>query len=198
MIDLLPLATYIAVMSITPGPNNVMVTASAVAFGYRRTLPHLLGIGLGCAFQVALVCLGLGAIFVQVPLLHDALRWFGAAYMAYLAWRLLRAGQVDGESDPRARPISFLEAAAFQFLNPKAWVMAITVASLFLPPSLGPVLGALYVGTVMAVVNFPCVSVWALFGSAMRRLLSEPRWRRAFNWILAAALAVTGAAMLLP
>jgi threonine/homoserine/homoserine lactone efflux protein len=198
MIDLLPLATYIAVMSITPGPNNVMVTASAVAFGYRRTVPHLLGIGLGCAFQVALVCLGLGAIFVQVPLLHDALRWFGAAYMAYLAWRLLRAGQVDGESDPRARPISFLEAAAFQFLNPKAWVMAITVASLFLPPSLGPVLGALYVGTVMAVVNFPCVSVWALFGSAMRRLLSEPRWRRAFNWVLAAALVVTGAAMLRP
>jgi threonine/homoserine/homoserine lactone efflux protein len=198
MIDLLPLATYTFLMSITPGPNNVLVTASAVAFGYRRTLPHLLGIGFGCAFQTALICLGLGTIFEQVPVLHDALRWIGAAYLVYLAWCLLRAGQVDGDGDPRARPLRFFEAVAFQFLNPKAWVMAITIASVFLPREIEPVLGSLYVGVVMAIVNFPSVSVWALFGSAMRRLLSEPRWRRAFNWVLAAALVITGAAMLQP
>jgi len=198
MIDLLPLATYIFVMSVTPGPNNILVTASGVAFGYRRTLPHLLGISLGCAFQAALVCLGLGSLFEQVPTIQDWLRWIGAAYMIYLAWRLLRAGPVDGEGASGARPITFFEAAAFQFLNPKAWVMVITIASVFLPRELGPVPGSLYVATMMAVVNFPSVSVWALFGSAMRRLLSDPRWLRAFNWILAAALVVTGAAMLRP
>src|SRR5688572_3733042 len=99
MIDPLPLATYSFIMSITPGPNNVMVTASGATFGYRRTIPHMLGISLGCAFQIMLMCLGVGAVFEAVPQLQDVLRWAGAAYLVYLAWRLLRAGLAVGEAE---------------------------------------------------------------------------------------------------
>ena len=196
MIDVLPLATYSFVMSITPGPNNVMVTASGAAFGYRRTIPHMLGISLGCGFQIVLVALGVGVIFERFPQLQDLLRWLGAAYLVYLAWRLLKAGLAVGEAESRARPLNFIEGAAFQFLNPKAWMIAITTATVFLPKELDPLLGSLYVVLVLVVVNYPCISVWTLFGTAMRRLLGNPRLRQAFAAGLALALVGTGAAML--
>lgn len=196
MLDVIPLATYCFVMSITPGPNNVMVTASGVSFGYRRTIPHMLGISLGCGFQIVLVALGMGTVFERFPQLQDWLRWAGAAYLVYLAWRLLQAGLVVGEAEGRTRPLSFLEGAAFQFLNPKAWMIAVTTATVFLPKDLNPILGSLYMALVLAVVNYPSISVWTLFGTAMRRLLGSPRLRQAFAVGLALALVGTGAAML--
>ena len=196
MIDLLPLATYSFVMSITPGPNNVMVTASGAAFGYRRTIPHMLGISLGCGFQIILVAAGVGAVFEWLPQLQDWLRWLGSAYLVYLAWRLLKAGLTVGEAEGRARPLNFLEGAAFQFLNPKAWMIAVTTATVFLPKELGPFLGSLTIVLVLVLVNYPCISVWALFGTAMRRLLANEWLRQAFAVGLALALVGTGAAML--
>jgi threonine/homoserine/homoserine lactone efflux protein len=196
MLDVLPLATYCFVMSITPGPNNVMVTASGVTFGYRRTIPHMLGISLGCGFQIVLVALGMGVVFERYPQLQDILRWAGAAYLVYLAWRLLRAGLVVGEGEGRTRPLTFLESAAFQFLNPKAWMIAVTTSTVFLPKDLNPLLGSLYMALVLAIVNYPSISVWTLFGTAMRRLLGSPRLRQAFAVGLALALVGTGAAML--
>ena len=196
MLDVLPLATYCFVMSITPGPNNVMVTASGVTFGYRRTIPHMLGISIGCGFQIVLVALGMGTVFERLPQLQDWLRWAGAAYLVYLAWRLLQAGLVVGEAEGRARPLSFLEGAAFQFLNPKAWMIAVTTATVFLPKELNPLLGSLYMALVLAIVNYPSISVWTLFGTAMRRLLGSPRLRQAFAIGLALTLVLTGAAML--
>ncbi len=196
MIDLLPLATYCFVMSITPGPNNVMVTASGVTFGYRRTIPHMLGISLGCGFQIVLVALGMGTVFERSPQLQDWLRWVGAAYLVYLAWRLLQAGLVVGAALGRARPLSFIEAAAFQFLNPKAWMIAVTTATVFLPKEMSPLLGSFYMALVLAVVNYPSISVWTLFGTGMRRLLGSPRLRQAFSIGLALTLVLTGAAML--
>jgi threonine/homoserine/homoserine lactone efflux protein len=196
MLDVLPLATYCFVMSITPGPNNVMVTASGVTFGYRRTIPHMLGISLGCGFQIVLVALGMGVVFERYPQLQDILRWAGAAYLVYLAWRLLRAGLVVGEGEGRTRPLTFLESAAFQFLNPKAWMIAVTTSTVFLPKDLNPLLGSLYMALVLAIVNYPSISVWTLFGTAMRRLLGSPRLRQAFAIGLALALVGTGAAML--
>ena len=196
MLDVLPLATYCFVMSITPGPNNVMVTASGVTFGYRRTIPHMLGISLGCGFQIVLVALGMGTVFERFPQLQDWLRWIGAAYLVYLAWRLLLAGLIVGEAEGRTRPLSFLEAAAFQFLNPKAWMIAVTTSTVFLPKDLSPLVGSLYMALVLAIVNYPSISVWTLFGTAMRRLLGSPRLRQAFAVGLALTLVLTGAAML--
>ncbi|MDP9064865.1 MAG: LysE family translocator [Pseudomonadota bacterium] len=192
MLDIPRLVAYLLVMSITPGPNNVMVTASGAAFGYRATLPHVLGIGVGASLQTVLVCSGLGAVFVRYPILHAALAWAGALYLVYLAWQLARSGEVS--SVRAARPMTFVGAALFQAINPKAWVMAITTAAVFLPRAgIMPTM-ILIVGLTFLMINIPCVSVWALFGSAMRRALARPGYRRAFNLTMSALLVLTAIA----
>jgi len=195
MINPLPFATYSWVMWITPGPNNVMLTASGANFGLRRTLPHMLGICCGFALQLLAVCAGLGAIFSRWPHLQDGLRWVGAAYLVWLGWRLLRPAQADGLQAPR--PLTFLEAAAFQFLNPKAWVMNLTAATLFLPRELGAAAAAAYMLVWGVLIPAPCVLVWALFGTSLRALLARPRGRLAFNSTMALALGVTAVMMLI-
>ncbi len=195
MVDPLPFATYSFVMSITPGPNNMMLTASGATFGIRRTVPHILGICVGCAIQLLAVCAGLGAIFHHWPELQTVLRSVGAAYLVYLGWRLLGAAQARAAGS--ARPLTFLEAAFFQFLNPKAWVMTLTAATLFLPRDLGAVAAGAYMVGVMVLINLPCIAVWALFGSSLRTLLARPRSRSAFNVAMALALAATGLIMVL-
>jgi threonine/homoserine/homoserine lactone efflux protein len=189
VIDVPALATYFAVMSITPGPNNVMVTASGATFGYRATLPHVLGIGLGAALQMVLVALGLGVAFQRFPILHTALALGGAAYLVYLAWQLFNAGKV-AESETR-RPFTVWQAILFQAINPKAWIMAITTAAVFLPHDMPFSRVAVVVGGMFLAVNIPCVSVWALFGSGMRHLLLRPPYRRVFNLTMSALLVLT-------
>ncbi len=196
MLDLIPYATYCFVMSVTPGPNNVMLTASGATFGFRRTIPQMLGIGLGCGIQIMLVSLGMGAVFEWLPQIQEALRWVGAAYLVYLAWRLMQAGLVVGEAQARARPLSFIESAAFQFLNPKAWMIAVTTATVFLPKTISPFMGALYLCGVLVLANIPACTIWVLFGAGMRQLLSSDRLRQVFAGILALTLVLTAAAML--
>jgi len=193
MLNPLPFATYSWVMWITPGPNNVMLTASGANFGLRRTLPHMLGICSGFALQMLAVCAGLGAIFSRWPHLQDGLKWIGAAYLVWLGWRLLRPAEAGAGHTPR--PLTFLEAAAFQFLNPKAWVMNLTAATLFLPRELGPAAAAGYMLVWGVLVPAPCVLVWALFGTSLRALLARPRGRIAFNSAMALALGVTAVMM---
>jgi threonine/homoserine/homoserine lactone efflux protein len=193
MVDPLPFATYSCVMWITPGPNNVMLTASGANFGLRRTLRHMLGICAGCALQLLAVCAGLGALFARWPQLQDALRWLGAAYLVYLGWRLLRPAGADARQTPR--PLTLLEAASFQFLNPKAWVMSLTAATLFLPRELGPVAAAGYMLLWGMLLPSPALLVWALFGTSLRAVLTRPRGRLAFNSAMALALGVTAVMM---
>lgn len=193
MLDPLPCATYAFVMSITPGPNNVMLTAAGANFGLRRTLPHILGISFGFGAQVAAVCGGLGILFTRWPQLQLALKWVGAGYLLFLGWQMLRSGA--GQAGNAGKPITFAEAAAFQFLNPKAWVMSLTAATLFLPPELGQGLASGYVASIVTAVNLPCITAWALFGSSLGLALSRPAARRIFNWVMAAALAATGVMM---
>ena len=193
MINPLPFATYSFVMWATPGPNNVMLTASGANFGFRRTLPHMLGICSGFALQMLAVCAGLGALFSRWPHLQDALRWLGAAYLVWLGWRLLRPSGGDAGHVPR--PLTLLEAAVFQFLNPKAWVMTLTAATLFMPPELGPAAAAGYMLLWGVLIPAPCLLVWALFGTSLRSVLSGPRGRLAFNSAMALALAVTAVMM---
>ena len=193
MLNPLPFVTYTFVMSITPGPNNVMLTASGANFGFRRTLPHILGIGCGFVVQLLAVCAGLSALFARWPALQSVLGWVGAAYLLYLGWRML--GRSDAQARADARPITFLQAAMFQFLNPKAWVMTVTAATLFLPQELGLLARGAYMAVVMEGIGVPCMAVWAVFGSSLRGLLAAPRGRAAFNLAMALALATTAVMM---
>lgn len=195
MIDPVPFATYSCVMWLTPGPNNVMLTASGANFGFRRTLPHMLGICAGFALQLLAVCAGLGALFRHWPQLQDGLRWLGAAYLVYLGWRLLRPA--DPAAGQAPRPLTLLEAAAFQFLNPKAWVMNLTAATLFLPRALAPAAAVGYMLVWGVLLPAPCVAVWALFGTSLRALLARPRGRVVFNSAMALALGATAVMMVL-
>ena len=193
MFDPIAYGTFAFVMSITPGPNNIMLTASGATFGFRRTIPHLLGVAAGLAVELLAVCAGLGALFARWPALQDVLRWAGAAYLVYLGWHLL--GGSSARKSAALRPVRFLEAAAFQFLNPKARVMSLTAASLFLPRELDARVAVAYIVGLMGLVNLPCVAVWALFGSALRELLERPLARILFNVTMAVALAATGVMM---
>jgi threonine/homoserine/homoserine lactone efflux protein len=193
MLDPLPCATYAFVMSITPGPNNVMLTAAGAKFGLRRTVPHILGVSCGFGVLVAAMCGGLGILFTRWPQVQGALKWIGAAYLLYLGWQLLRAAGPDTAS--AGKPVTLGEAAMFQFVNPKAWVISVTAATLFLPPQLGQLLASGYVTSIVTLVNLPCITVWAVFGSSLGLVLTRPLARRIFNWVMAVALAATGAMM---
>ena len=187
MTELLPLATYCLLMSSTPGPNNVMLTASGAHFGYRRTLPAILGIVTGTTAQTLITSMGLAALFTTYPLLHEVLSVAGALYMLWLAWKLAGSAALH---DTLPRRMSYWQATMFQAVNPKSWIKAITVASVFLPTSMAPLPAAALVSAVSAFIAVPCISMWALFGVAIGRLLTDPRRRRAFNVIMAASLAV--------
>jgi len=196
MVDPLPFATYSFVMSITPGPNNVMLTASGATFGFRRTIPHILGISVGFGAELLAVCAGLGAMFNHWPYVQTVLRWVGAAYLIYLGIKML-GGSGPANSRSSSRPVTFFEAAVFQFLNPKAWVMTITAATMFLPHELGVLAAGAYMLFIMVVMNMPCIAVWALFGSSLRRFLERPATRLGFNAAMAVALAATGVIMVM-
>ncbi len=194
MIDWLPLITYMLVMSLTPGPNNVMLLASGVRFGFRRTLPHLLGVSFGFTALSLLVCAAIGAVARWLPLLQSVLAYVGVAYMAWLAWQLMRAG-APGEARA-ALPISAAQAVALQVLNPKAWVMAVTTASVFMPASGSLPLMLAGIAAVLVGVNLPCIALWAVGGSALRRWLGQQRFRLAFNTLMAAMLLLAALQML--
>lgn len=188
---LLPLLGFALATSATPGPNTVMVTASGANFGLRRSLPHMLGIVIGFPAMVLAIGLGLGGLFRAEPLLHEGLKWVGAAYLAWLAWRIARSGPArSGEG--RGRPLTFLEAAAFQWVNPKAWMMAVGAVAAY--TSVGGAVWAevgLVAGAFM-LAGAPCVLGWTLFGVGLGRLLQErPALLRGFNWSMAALLLIS-------
>lgn len=183
------LVGFAFVSSVTPGPNNMMLLASGVNFGFRRTVPHMLGIGFGFASLLLGVGFGLGALLTAFPALHLALKLAGGAYLLYLAWRIA-SSRTLAEAGNALRPMSFGEAAAFQWINPKAWVMAVTAMAIYTSPE-EPVLSVLLVATAFALVNVPSVSVWAGFGTALRGWLSDPGRLRWFNVTMGLLLAAT-------
>lgn len=176
------------VSSITPGPNNTMLLASGVNFGFRRSIPHALGVSIGFMLMVLAVGLGLGAVFKAVPMAYTVLRYAGAAYLLYLAYRIATSGPMRADGSDRERqPMSFLGAAAFQWVNPKAWVMAIGAITTYTPAD-GYIANVFVVALVFAIVNLPSVCVWVGCGTALRRVLQERRWLLVFNGLMAALL----------
>lgn len=183
---LLPMAIFIVVSSITPGPNNVMLTASGANFGYQRSVPHMLGISVGAALMLLLVGAGLGTVFEQVPQLYVLLQWGGATYFIWLAWKIANSGRVP-TAQARPKPFNFVQAAAFQWVNPKAWIMSVGVVAAYTNPQ--NYWGSLLLGVAtMLLLNYPCISVWTLFGAAIGRWLQSQRARQWFNWGMAGLL----------
>jgi threonine/homoserine/homoserine lactone efflux protein len=187
---LLALIVFAFVTSITPGPNNFMLLASGVNFGFRRTIPHMLGIGGGFLSLLLGVGFGLGALLTAYPSLHLALKLAGGAYLLYLAWRIAMSRSLSEKDGKAARPMTFLEAAAFQWVNPKAWVMAVTAMAVYSDPA-APFLSVLVVALAFALVNLPSVSTWAGFGMALRGFLADPVRLKWFNIAMGVALAVS-------
>ena len=187
MTQLLPMMMYCFVMSITPGPNNLMLTASGANFGYRLTLPQVLGCVMGNVALTLVACLGLGQLFDAFPLAQVVLRTGGAVYLVWLAWQLARSRLADAQA---LRPVTFVEGVMFQAFNPKSWIRAITLASVFMPAGANPIVAGLAISGIGAVIGFPCISMWALFGVAMRSVLADPRRQRVFNLVMAVALVV--------
>ncbi len=187
---LFALVTYAFVSSITPGPNNMMLLASGVNFGFRRTIPHIIGIVIGFGVLIGAVGLGLGALLVAFPPMHVALKIAGGAYLLWLAFKIGTARSLSNGKGEAARPMGILGAAAFQWVNVKAWVMAVTATALFATPD-RPFLSAAIVAGVAMIVNLPCVSLWAAFGQALRGFLADPVRLKWFNIAMGLALAAT-------
>jgi threonine/homoserine/homoserine lactone efflux protein len=191
----MPLDTFLALIlfafttSITPGPNNMMLFASGVNFGFRRTIPHMFGIGVGFLSLLLGVGLGLGAVLRTMPLVYMVLKFAGGAYLVWVAWKIGTSRSLS-EQQGGARPMSFARAATFQWINPKAWVMAVTAMATYTVPQMYPA-SVLIVGAAFAAVNVPSVSTWAGFGSALREWLSEPSRLKWFNITMAVLLVLS-------
>ena len=169
----------------TPGPNNMMLLASGANFGFRRTVLHILGISCGLGFMVLCMGLGLGGVFRAYPVLHEVLRLVGATYMLWLAWKIGTASAISDKD--LAKPMTFLQAAAFQWVNPKAWAMALGAVTTYAPEGSGWTLVPLLAGTFM-LIGAPCSAAWAGFGQGLRPFLNRPAVLRTFNIVMAALL----------
>ncbi len=181
----LALAGFAFVTSVTPGPNNMMLMASGANFGVRRTIPHMLGVAWGFALMIVVIGLGVDRLLAANPAIETTLKWASLAYMLWLAWKVANAAPPrQSPETSRARPFTFLEAAAFQWVNPKAWAMALGALSAYA----AGVGGALVVGVVFAVINLSSVSIWAISGQGLRRLLTTPMRLRLFNTTMAVLL----------
>jgi threonine/homoserine/homoserine lactone efflux protein len=178
------------VSSITPGPNNTMLLASGVNFGVRRSIPHAMGISIGFMVMVLAVGFGLGEVFKAWPPLYTILRYVGAAYLLYLAYKIATSGPMSASGNGSAKPMSFLGAAAFQWVNPKAWVMAVGAITTYTPAQ-GYVVNVIVIAALFALVNLPSVGIWVMFGSALRNLLQNPRWLMLFNVLMALLLVIS-------
>lgn len=179
------LVAFAFVTSITPGPNNIMLMASGANFGFRRSIPHNLGIAIGFFIMLCLLGFGLMGVFDWLPWAHTALKAVAVLYFIWLAWKFAHAAP-PGEGQTGGRPMTFLQAAAFQWINPKAWMMAIGAITAYAPDR--SVLAVVVVGAVFSLVNAPSTGLWILVGTELRRFLHRPALLRAFNWLMAALL----------
>lgn len=193
----LPFFSFFLVASITPGPNNFMLAASGMNYGTRRTVPHMLGVAVGFCSLMLLCMLGVGAVFQTFPALQFALKTLAALYLLYLAYQMAREAlsqpsAADGPNEtPARKPMSFTQAALFQYINPKAWVMGITSTATFLPAA--ALLSEKTALIVLAVlfIGVPCIIIWTLFGTVMAVLFTSDKTRKLVNLTLAALLVAT-------
>ena len=184
------LSAFYFTMFITPGPNNAMLTASGMKFGFIKTLPHLIGIPLGHIFQIGLVCFGLAKLFLIYPQIQMYMKILCFLYLLYLSWKMIGSFSLDKKES--GRPLRLYEASLFQFINPKAWSIAIAVASGFFPTEENIFIGVGFVTFTAAIICFPSISLWALFGSGLRTFINNEKTKKKTEYFLALLLILTG------
>lgn len=206
--SLLPLIAFTASSAMTPGPNNIMLMTSGVNFGFRRTVPHMLGVMFGFPVMVLIVGLGIGTTVLTQPLVHQVVTVIGILYLLWLAWHIAAADVTSneaeliaaeheveaGEAPPAkaaSKPMSFLGAAAFQWINAKAWISIIGMLAIYAPKGYGVIGGILVVALINLVTAAASATTWALFGLAVARWLENPTRRRLFNVTMALLLVAT-------
>lgn len=182
---IIALAGFAFATSITPGPNNLMLMASGANFGFRRTLAHMLGISLGHMFMIVMVGLGLNQLFVVFPALEIAMKVASVGYLLFLAWKIANAAP-PSDGAAKGKPLTFLQAALFQWVNPKAWFMALTATTVYAPSQ--EFASVILVAAVFASVNLPSVSAWTILGQQIRHVLTSEKRLRTFNWTMAMLL----------
>ena len=184
------LIVYYFIMFATPGPNNAMLTASGMKFGYLRTLPHIIGIPLGHFIQITLVCYGLGNVFIKFPQIQFYMKFLCFIYLLYLSWKML--GSISVTKKETGRPLKFYEASLFQFINPKAWTVAIAAVSGFFPSDENFFVATMFLAVTAPFVCIPSISLWALFGNSLRNFVSNTKTKKIIEYILAILLILTG------
>ncbi|MCZ8530496.1 LysE family translocator [Alteromonas sp. PRIM-21] len=190
---LIALATFAFISTVTPGPNNMMLLASGAQYGYKRSLPHMLGIVIGVAGLMVSTLLGIGALFNIFPVLYSVLKILGVAYLLWLAFKIATGpvDEIEIKSARRQEPLKWWEGALFQLINPKAWMMALASVGTFSLPGEHYTESGIAIVAAFAVIGFPCISLWAAVGARIRVWLSSPIRRRQFNLTMGAATAAT-------
>ena len=186
---LLPIVLFTFSTSITPGPNNLMIMSSGLNYGVNRSLPHLLGICLGFPAMIVAIGLGLGALFSQFPLLHEIIRWVGIAYLLYLAWAIARTREIGSAGSNK--PFTFLQAVAFQWVNPKGWIMAVGALAAFTSAGSDMWVDVARIALTFIAIGGPCIIVWMLFGVGLKQVLNNPAHLRRFNIAMGLLLAAS-------
>ena len=186
---LVALAAFSFISAVTPGPNNVMLWASGVQFGFRRTIPHILGISAGVGSMALLVAAGLGVLITTVPALEVGLKVVGSLYLLYLAFQI--AGGGEAKEREVATPLTPWQALVFQYVNPKAWVFVLGAVTTFRPPGMNVALGTVLMAVTMMVVVIPCASLWAAAGTVLNRYLTDQRRSKWFRIAMGVLLAAT-------
>jgi threonine/homoserine/homoserine lactone efflux protein len=197
---ILPYTLFAFTMSITPGPNNVMVTASGAAFGVRRTVPHMLGVSVGFPVMLAVVASAYESVVTALPAVERGMTWVGTAFLLYIAWRIATAAP-DKLASGEARPLSIWQGAAFQWVNPKAWMIALASVATYGTGDGGPldaVARVFGMGVIFFVVCMPSLAAWTVLGSAIGRWLGTGARFRAFNLAMALLLVASVILPLLP
>lgn len=190
----LALVGFSFVSSITPGPNNTMLMASGANFGLLRSLPHMMGVGIGFTLMIILVGFGLAQVFITFPIANLILKVVSVIYLFWLAWKIATAApKLPDAPQTGGTPMTFIQAALFQWVNPKAWTMAVYAITNYATDGAGGrSIGAVFlVALIFGAINIPCITVWTVLGKEMRRLLTSPQRLRAFNIIMALLLVAT-------
>ena len=185
------LVVFATVMSGTPGPNNMMLLASGVNFGFRRTVPHMLGISFGVMLLLLAIGFGLHELLQRWPVIFTAIKYAGGAYLLWLAWMIANSGPMENSvGEAKGRPMRFIEAAAFQWINPKAWVMAVGAMATYTTEG-AYTLTVIIIALVFGAVSGPSTGIWTVFGVALKRFLQDQVANRIFNIVMALALVVS-------
>lgn len=186
----IPLFVFSSIAAFTPGPNNLMVAASGMNYGFKRTLPHIIGVSLGFPVMLLCVIFGAGTLITQFPIAREVMRAASAIFIFYFAWKIATA-ETDLSLDKPGQPLTLWQGALFQWVNPKGWAVAIAVAALYAPGGLSDWDRAAYMAMLFFAITVACTSCWTSFGTVIRKFLQNPKKRQWVNWIMAVTLVLT-------